>query len=84
MFVSTLGFLSDGEDRDSRSTQVIEMDLPQLGVGEESFHHRDERQGKQFSFDGAVASIVEMESILPFSGCSVMSHLEVGSLCPES
>ena len=41
------------------------MDLPQLGVGEESFHHRHERQGKQFSFDGAVASIVEKESILP-------------------
>ena len=61
------------------------MDLPQLGVGEESFHHRHERQGKQFSFDGAVASIVEKESILPLLWlfCHVL-HLELGSLCPES
>ena len=65
--------------------QVIEMDLPQLGVGEESFHHRHERQGEQFSFDGAVASIVEKESILPLLWlfCHVL-HLELGSLCPES
>ena len=65
--------------------QVIEMDLPQLGVREESFRHRDERQGKQVSLDGAVASIVEKESILPLLWlfCHVL-HLELGSLCPES
>ena len=38
--------------------QVIEVDLPQLGFGEESFPHRDEMQGEQSSFDGPEASLV--------------------------
>ena len=59
--------------------QVIEMDLPQLGVGEESFHHRDERQGKQSCFGGAVASLVwRWSPSFPFSGYSVMSHIGAG------
>lgn len=65
--------------------QVIEMDPPQLGVGEDSFHHRDKRQGKQFSFDGAVASIVSRWSpSFPFSGCSVMSHIWSWALCVQN
>ena len=65
--------------------QVIEMDLPQLGVREESFRHRDERKGKQVSLDGAVASIVE-ESILPLLWlfCHVMSYIWSWALCVQN
>ena len=59
--------------------QVIEVDLPQLGFGEESFPHRDEMQGEQSSFDGPEASLVsKWGPSFPFSDCSVMSHIGVG------
>ena len=65
--------------------QVIEMDLPQLGVGEESFHHRDERQGKQSCFGGAVASLVwRWSPSFPFSDCPVMSHIWSWALCIQN
>ena len=65
--------------------QVIEMDPPQLGVGEESFHHRDERQGKQSSFDRAVVLLVSRWSpSFPLSGYSVMSHIWSWALCVEN
>ena len=59
--------------------QVIEVDLPQLGFGEESFPHRDEMQGEQSSVDGPQASLVSNSGpSFPFSDCSVMSHIGVG------
>ena len=58
--------------------QVIEMDLHQLRVAEESFPpHSVEMQGKQSSFDGPEASLVSRWDSSFSSGCSVMSHIWV-------
>ena len=55
--------------------QVIEVGLLKLDVGEESFPHRDEMQGKQYSFDGPEGSLVSRWGLFsPFSSCSAMSH----------
>ena len=60
--------------------QEIEVDLPRLGSGEESFPpHSDEMQGEQSSFDGPEASLLSRQGpSFPFSGCSVMSHIGAG------
>ena len=60
--------------------QEIEVDLPRLGSGEESFPpHSDEMQGEQSSFDGPAATLVSRwGSSFSFSGCSVMSHVGTG------
>ena len=55
--------------------QVIEVDPPQLGFGEESFPHGDKMQREQSSFDGPEGSLV---SRFRFSDCSVMSHIGAG------
>ena len=57
--------------------QVIEVNPPRLGFGEESFPpHSDEMQGEQSSFDGPEATLVSRwGSSFSFSGCSVMSHI---------
>ena len=62
---------------------VIEVDLLQLGVGEESFPHRDEMQGKQYSFDGPEGSLLSRWSLFsPFSSCSAMTHAWAGLSVP--
>ena len=62
---------------------VIEVDLLQLGVGEESFPHRDEMQGKQYSFDGPDGSLVSRLGLFsPFSSCTAMSHAWAGFSVP--
>ena len=59
--------------------EVIEVDLPQLGFGKESFPHGDEMQGEQSSSDGPESSLVSRWGpSFPFSGRSVMSHIGAG------
>ena len=59
--------------------QVIEVDPPQLGFGEESFPHGDEMQREQSSFDGPEGSLVSRWGLsFLFSDCSVMFHIGAG------
>ena len=59
--------------------EVIEVDLPQLGFGKESFPHGDEMQREQSSFDGPEGSLVSRWGLsFLFSDCSVMFHIGAG------
>lgn len=46
--------------------QVIEVDPPQLGFGEESFPHGDGYQGNSLPLMDQKAPCVQMESVLSF------------------
>ena len=82
MFFSTLGFLSDGEDNDSRSAPG-NRDGP-ASAGLWGFPHRDKMPGQQSSFDGPEASLGRKGSILPLLWlfCDV-SHW-VWALCVQN
>ena len=84
MFVSTLGFLSDGEDNDDSRSAPGNRDGPTSVLGR-IVSIIDERQGKQSSFDGAVVLLVSRWSpSFPFSGYSVMSHIWSWALCVQN